>query len=92
MAEWQPLNSRFAVAPAGAPGSAVFNPYAAPTANVKLSYGPDVQVADLGKRLGAALLDWIGTDGDSARNQILLGGHCVVLPRYCLVQTLDRGS
>lgn len=61
-AEWQPLSSRFTaspavVAPLAAASPAVFNPYAAPTATVQPLNASNVQVADLGKRLGAKLLD-----------------------------------
>jgi uncharacterized RDD family membrane protein YckC len=60
MAEWQPLSSRFAVSTVSSGStynSGVFNPYAAPSANLVSPMAANVQVADLGKRLGAALLD-----------------------------------
>ncbi|WP_395747774.1 RDD family protein [Prosthecobacter sp.] len=61
MGEWQPLSSRFAVSTAVSTSpynAGVFNPYAAPSANVQTPVlAGNVQLADLGKRLGAALLD-----------------------------------
>lgn len=58
-ADWQPVSSQFAAAwqaPAAQP--AAFNPYAAPQANViSPSMAPTMQLASLGQRLGAALLD-----------------------------------
>ncbi|WP_395736072.1 RDD family protein [Prosthecobacter sp.] len=61
MGDWQALNTRFAVsavATTSAYNSGVFNPYAAPSANLQNpALAANVQVADLGKRLGAALLD-----------------------------------
>jgi len=58
-ADWQPVSSKFGVAlqaPVAQPGA--FNPYAAPQANViSPSMNPSMQLASLGQRLGAALLD-----------------------------------
>lgn len=57
--DWQPVSSKFAAAwqpPTAQP--AAFNPYAAPQANVLTpSMKPSMQLASLGQRLGAALLD-----------------------------------
>jgi uncharacterized RDD family membrane protein YckC len=58
-ADWQPVSSQFAAAwqaPAMQPPA--FNPYAAPQANVISAFmAPTVQLASLGQRLAAALLD-----------------------------------
>jgi len=58
-ADWQPVSSQFSAswqAPAAQPPA--FNPYAAPQANVvSASLAPSMQLASLGQRLGAALLD-----------------------------------
>ncbi|OYW77099.1 MAG: hypothetical protein B7Z37_05490 [Verrucomicrobia bacterium 12-59-8] len=58
-ADWQPVSSQFAAAwQAPATQPAAFNPYAAPQANViSASMAPNMQLASLGQRLGAALLD-----------------------------------
>jgi uncharacterized RDD family membrane protein YckC len=58
-ADWQPVSSKFGAAlqvPVAQPGA--FNPYAAPQANViSPSMNPSMQLASLGQRLGASLLD-----------------------------------
>ena len=58
-ADWQPVSSKFGAAlqaPVAQPGA--FNPYAAPQANViSPSMNPSMQLASLGQRLGAAVLD-----------------------------------
>lgn len=61
MADWQPLNARFAAAtPALATTPAPFNPYAAPQANVvSAAMMPQLQLASRGVRLGAALIDTV---------------------------------
>lgn len=63
MADWQPLSSRFQVTAPPAAGTvsqqAVFNPYAAPLANVNPGLPSGVQLADQGKRFGAALIDML---------------------------------
>jgi uncharacterized RDD family membrane protein YckC len=62
MAEWQPLSSRFAVSSAvsaSSSSSGIFNPYAAPSANVQSPMNANVLVADLGKRLGAFMIDFL---------------------------------
>ncbi len=64
MPDWQPLNSRFAVAVAppvfssAAAAAGSFNPYAAPLTNVVSSAMlPQLNLASRGVRLGARLLD-----------------------------------
>ena len=60
-ADWQPVSTKFASgrqALAVQPGA--YNPYAAPQANViSPSMNPSMQLASLGQRLGAAVLDGV---------------------------------
>ncbi|MHB1079560.1 MAG: RDD family protein [Prosthecobacter sp.] len=58
-AEWQPVSGIFATAwQVPTMQSAAFNPYAAPQTNViSPSMKPSMQLASLGQRLGAAVLD-----------------------------------
>lgn len=62
MGEWEPVSARFSVeslvAQPAPQAEGAYNPYAAPRANVvPASTASDVQLASLGKRLGAAILD-----------------------------------
>ena len=61
MGEWEPISARFSVealvAQPASPAEGAYNPYAAPQANVVPAFAADVQLASLGKRLGAAILD-----------------------------------
>jgi uncharacterized RDD family membrane protein YckC len=63
MADWQPAGGRFqapVVALSQSPvvaDTSAYNPYAAPKANVLPAAAANVQLASLGKRLGAFLLD-----------------------------------
>lgn len=62
MGEWEPVSARFSVeslvAQSAPQAESAYNPYAAPRANVVPAYtASDVQLASLGKRLGAAILD-----------------------------------
>lgn len=62
MGEWAPVSTRFSVeslvAQPAPQAEGAYNPYAAPRANVVPAYtASDVQLASLGKRLGASLLD-----------------------------------
>lgn len=62
MADWQPVGGRFQ-APVALQSVAVvsstqpYNPYAAPLSNVAVLPGANVELASLGKRFGAAVLD-----------------------------------
>lgn len=58
MADWAPVGGRFAVASQAGAAQPVFNPYAAPQANViSPSMAPTRELASLGQRLGAVMLD-----------------------------------
>jgi len=58
MADWQPVGGRFALGSSAVAAQPAFNPYAAPQSNViSPSMAPSRELASLGQRLGAALLD-----------------------------------
>lgn len=58
MADWQPVGGRFAGSAQPSALQSEFNPYAAPQANVVSSaMAPARELASLGQRLGAAMLD-----------------------------------
>lgn len=65
MPDWQPVGTRFqtpGIVGAGAvmPGAGGFNPYAAPVANVTVQKAHShLELASLGKRFGAAVLDGV---------------------------------
>lgn len=58
MTDWQPVGGRFSAGAQAEAVQPVFNPYAAPRANViSPSMAPARELASLGQRLGAAVLD-----------------------------------
>lgn len=62
MAEWQPLSAISVISAGGAPPaiSAEVNPYAAPRAEIRpIRSGATAELASLGQRLGAALLEGV---------------------------------
>ncbi|MBB5032304.1 RDD family protein [Prosthecobacter vanneervenii] len=60
MADWQPVGGRFGSSAQVTASQPAFNPYAAPQSNVISSaMSPVRELASLGQRLGAALLDFL---------------------------------
>ena len=83
-ADWQPVSSKFGAAlQAPVPQSGAFNPYAAPQANViSPSMKSSMELASLGQRLGASMLDG------------LVGGLVVGVPYFFAIvnMTGNKGN
>lgn len=86
MSDWQPAGGRFQAPVVALPQSpavtdaTAYNPYAAPKANVLPAAAANVQLASLGKRLGAFLLD------------ALVGMMVCGIPYFILMMELEAGG